>query len=329
VTIEALCLFDTVASLGIPKVGAVRHIASVVGIFSPFRKDYAHFESIVRSPPLRKLNKSPLSTFYLLTIHHAGVRHVFHAVSIHETRATYGEQLAYQQLGAGHQILKQMWFLGNHGHIGQDNGRSCLADAPLAWMVAQLHHSLGLRFDEDALHRRFPSYPETANIAPPIHSAAPPSSSSSSLTATSAVFSNSTHNLSIVSTDTQVVNASPTGAPPEWIQDEIKAAGAFKTFFHGWNQRSPGRYGQRTSEEIHLTVRLRGFGLDQKDSSMVPGYQLSSQGGRAIWIRLPPKGAKSFLWVNGDKKPKALPYLNEGTMLQLEAALLGRSWCLE
>jgi hypothetical protein len=55
VSIDALCLFDTVASLGVPKVGAGTYIAPILRMLPPFRRDYAHFESIVRCPPKGKI----------------------------------------------------------------------------------------------------------------------------------------------------------------------------------------------------------------------------------------------------------------------------------
>jgi hypothetical protein len=51
VSIDALCLFDTVASLGVPKVGAGAYIAPILRMLPAFRKDFAHFERIVRHPP--------------------------------------------------------------------------------------------------------------------------------------------------------------------------------------------------------------------------------------------------------------------------------------
>jgi hypothetical protein len=51
VFIDALCLFDTVASLGVPKVGAGAYVAPILRILPAFRKDFSHLENIVRHPP--------------------------------------------------------------------------------------------------------------------------------------------------------------------------------------------------------------------------------------------------------------------------------------
>jgi hypothetical protein len=56
VPIDALCLFDTVAALGVPKVGAGAYIAPILRILPPFRQDYAHLENLVNCPPESKLH---------------------------------------------------------------------------------------------------------------------------------------------------------------------------------------------------------------------------------------------------------------------------------
>ncbi|KAF8849584.1 hypothetical protein BDZ45DRAFT_752588 [Acephala macrosclerotiorum] len=295
VSIDALCLFDTVASLGVPKVGAGAYIAPILRMLPAFRKDSAHFEHIVRHPPKE-------------------VRYVFQAISIHETRATYHEEVAQKHTDASNQIFKQMWFLGNHSNMAWNTSHRGFADAPLAWMIGQLHAHLHLRFDEGRLHERFPTYPRSMNLAGPISVAA----------STSGTASNS----STPSTNALALRPAPTGPLPHWIHKDVKASGAFKTFCHGWNQRTPGRYGDRTSEEVHITVRLRGFGRNRADSVMVPGYQAVADGRKWTWVRVPLERTKTIRWGAGDRRPAALPSIDEGTMLPLEAALLGLSWCL-
>jgi hypothetical protein len=70
VSIDALCLFDTVASLGVPKVGAGSYIAAILRMLPPFCRDYAHFESIVRCPPKGKIYICPPSTLVFLSLIH-------------------------------------------------------------------------------------------------------------------------------------------------------------------------------------------------------------------------------------------------------------------
>jgi len=141
--------------------------------------------------------------------------------------------------------------------------------------------------------------------------------------------SGTTNNSSEASTLVEATRATQTGALPRWIDKDIKRVGPFKSFLHGRNQRTPGHYGDQTFEEVHITVRLRGFGRNKDDSSMVPGYQVVADGRKWVWRSLPPERAKTRRWMIGDKKPAPILSIDEGTMLPLEAALLGLSWCVD
>lgn len=54
VSIEALCLFDTVTAVGLPKSGLGRHLSPFLRMFPIFRKNYAHLEDIIRKAPSSK-----------------------------------------------------------------------------------------------------------------------------------------------------------------------------------------------------------------------------------------------------------------------------------
>jgi hypothetical protein len=284
-----------------------------------FRHDYAHFEKIVNYPPESKLYVIPSNVSYFLTRFCIEVRHIFQAISIQETRATYREQVAHKYPSALNQVFKQMWFFGNHSNMARNSGRNGLADAPLAWVIGQLHHYLRLRFDEGKLHQRFPSYPRSVNLAGA--QAEGPSLAAASTSGTA-------NNLSNTSTNVEAVRAAPTSRLPPWIYKDIKKVRAFKRFLHGHNQRTPGRYGDQTFEEIHITVRLRNFGRNNADLTMVPGYQVVADGRKWVWRKLPAERAQTCRWMIGIRKPAPIPSIDEGTMLPLEAALLGLSWCL-
>jgi hypothetical protein len=51
VSIDALCLFDTVASLGVPKVGAGAYIAPILRLVPLFRKDYPDLKGLSVAHP--------------------------------------------------------------------------------------------------------------------------------------------------------------------------------------------------------------------------------------------------------------------------------------
>ena len=70
VSIDALCLFDTVASLGVPKVGAAAYIAPILRLVPLFRKDYPDFERIVRCPPKGKIYIRPPSAPAIFSLIH-------------------------------------------------------------------------------------------------------------------------------------------------------------------------------------------------------------------------------------------------------------------
>jgi hypothetical protein len=199
--------------------------------------------------------------------------------------------------------------------MARNTGRSGFADAPFAWVIGQLHYHLHLRFDEGKLHERFPSYPKSMNLAGPI-----PGATSTSGTAN---YSSTT------TTQVPKAGSAGTGRLPRWIHKDVKVLNTFKMFCHGRNQRTPGRYGDRTFEEVHITIRLRGFGRNKADSVMIPGYQAVTNAGKWGWRRLPSERSKTLCWITDDKKPAALPSIDEGKMLPLEAALLGLTWCLD
>jgi hypothetical protein len=100
--------------------------------------------------------------------------------------------------------------------------------------------------------------------------------------------SGTTNNSSEASTLVEATRATQTGALPRWIDKDIKRVGPFKSFLHGRNQRTPGHYGDQTFEEVHITVRLRGFGRNKDDSSIVPRYQVVADGRKWVWRSLPP-----------------------------------------
>ena len=91
------------------------------------------------------------------------------------------------------------------------------------------------------------------------------------------------------------------GPLPRWIRQDVKVFNAFKMFCHGWNQRTPGRYGDRTFEEAHITMRLRGFGRNKADLVMIPGYQAVDIAGKWVWFRLPSWRSKFLRWITNIK----------------------------
>lgn len=82
----------------------------------------------------------------------AHVRHGYHALALHETRAAYAPILWRTVAGepAGH--VEQVWFRGTHGDIGGQIGAQVaarpLANVPLVWMLERAE-ALGLALPAD------------------------------------------------------------------------------------------------------------------------------------------------------------------------------------
>ncbi|RDW57752.1 hypothetical protein BP5796_12553 [Coleophoma crateriformis] len=124
VRINALCCFDTVGSLGLPLTGLARPLTIFRG-----KKRYDIVSDVAPN-----------------------VDFAFHALSLHELREPY-----YPTLMRGRNIF-QVSFPGSHGNLGWMSDKEGLFHAPLAWMIQQLSTHVHIRFDEDKLACRFPSY---------------------------------------------------------------------------------------------------------------------------------------------------------------------------
>ncbi|KAH8765217.1 hypothetical protein F5882DRAFT_14929 [Hyaloscypha sp. PMI_1271] len=137
VQIEALCCFDTVGALGIPLFGPAR-------ILQIFRSKHQFHDTDVT--PEVKVN--------------------LHACATNEIREPF--ELTPMHLPNGSiNKLHQVWFPGTHGDIGWET-KTGLSEAPLAWMIQQLHTLVGIQFDACALQARFPAYgAQAGKIAAP------------------------------------------------------------------------------------------------------------------------------------------------------------------
>lgn len=117
----------------------------------------------------------------------------------------------------------------------------------------------GLRFDRTGLTARLPCYDESATVASSAHSTSPSSSLSN-----------------------QIVPTATTTTPrietlPPWLIRPIKGASNARNICHSWKTHMPGHYtipGTVMNEEVHMVVRLRGFGRNQADVTPVSGYRV-------------------------------------------------------
>ncbi|KAL6920579.1 hypothetical protein ACHAP8_007402 [Fusarium lateritium] len=125
VTIEALCCFDTVGSLGLPLFG----IAKPLALLRRGQRKEDMVSSVARN-----------------------VKHAFHCLALHETREPF-----FPTYMSGRNV-HQVFFVGNHGHLGWIGSQESFVHAALAWMIQQLHSHTGIDFDDDMLKRYFQSY---------------------------------------------------------------------------------------------------------------------------------------------------------------------------
>ncbi|KAL6823960.1 hypothetical protein V8C40DRAFT_279807 [Trichoderma camerunense] len=114
IKIKAVCVWDTVGSLGIPKVSTY------------------------------KWHDTSLSD---------RIEHAFQALALDETRAPFSpavwERLPENRLTTD---LRQVWFPGNHGNCGGGWPDQEASDSSLAWMMDQMA-SVGVEFDLSCLER--------------------------------------------------------------------------------------------------------------------------------------------------------------------------------
>jgi len=117
-TINALGVFDTVGSLGLPKELSFSH--KIKRLFG-FRDKH-------------------------LGEH---IEHAFHAMALNETRADFDVN-KFEQSQKGRekgQVLKQVWFAGSHSDIGGGWQAHDLADITLTWMASNIEPMLALDLD--------------------------------------------------------------------------------------------------------------------------------------------------------------------------------------
>ncbi|PHH84150.1 hypothetical protein CDD83_2401 [Cordyceps sp. RAO-2017] len=126
ITVKAVCVWDTVGSLGIPRITWLEKL----GIY-PDNDEY-------------KWHDTALSD---------RVENAFQALALDETRAPFGPALWERPRKAKLKTdLRQIWVPGNHGNIGGGWDDQGIANSTLAWMMDQMA-SVGVEFEIQALER--------------------------------------------------------------------------------------------------------------------------------------------------------------------------------
>lgn len=122
-------VWDTVGSLGIPKIG--------MGIVNALFRDRWNFHDV------------DLSTT---------VDFAYQALAIDERRGLFSPTVWKQQPNVQNQTLEQVWFAGVHSDVGGGYPESGLSDIPLLWMLDRAA-ACSLAFDWDLIKQRLKPNP--------------------------------------------------------------------------------------------------------------------------------------------------------------------------
>lgn len=81
------------------------------------------------------------------------IQYAFHGVAIDELRAVFDVTPMQKSPNNPNQVLKQVWFPGDHGCIGGGSQRKCcLSDGALLWMMEEIEAlELGLELDKSTI----------------------------------------------------------------------------------------------------------------------------------------------------------------------------------
>ncbi|KAF2672835.1 hypothetical protein BT63DRAFT_409907 [Microthyrium microscopicum] len=125
VDIEAIAVWDTVGTLGLP----VTPVLQKIGLPSAIHA-YRFYDTGISER----------------------VRHAFHAMALDERRSAFNATVWERQADNKTTILKQVWFPGAHSNIGGGYENQAMADISLAWMMDQLDPFLD--FDKNYLKKQ-------------------------------------------------------------------------------------------------------------------------------------------------------------------------------
>ena len=120
VPIKAICVWDTVGSLGVPRIPWLERL----GLQTRRMKDYSFYDT----------------TLY------DGIENAFQALALDEHRAPFSPAL-WEKPRNSRTNLKQVWFPGVHSNIGGGYDDQDIANITLAWMISRLEPFIDFRPD--------------------------------------------------------------------------------------------------------------------------------------------------------------------------------------
>lgn len=133
--VEALCVWDSVAALGLPQNFKV---LGLVIWFVNFL--FAMLEKAVDWVLPHRFHNYELTE---------NVRHAFHAIAIDDERLTF-QPMVWDETLSPKTHVEQVWFAGAHSNVGGGYARNGLSSVALLWMMVRVE-KLGLHFEDGSL----------------------------------------------------------------------------------------------------------------------------------------------------------------------------------
>ncbi|KAL5117538.1 hypothetical protein ACEQ8H_004568 [Pleosporales sp. CAS-2024a] len=132
IPIKVIAVWDTVGSLGIPRIGLLQR----VGL---------------------QLKESRATSFYDTKLSNC-VENAFQALALDESRSSFSPAV-WEKPEGNRTTLRQVWFPGAHANVGGGYDDQQIADISLAWMMSQLEPFLDMRddylFEQDEANEKY------------------------------------------------------------------------------------------------------------------------------------------------------------------------------
>lgn len=132
IPIKCIAVWDTVGSLGIPRIGKLQRLGL-------------------------QMKQSKATTFYDTKLSNC-VENAFQALALDENRSSFSPAV-WEKPEGNRTTLRQVWFPGAHANVGGGYDDMQIANISLAWMMSQLEPFLDLRseylFEQDDLNEKY------------------------------------------------------------------------------------------------------------------------------------------------------------------------------
>jgi uncharacterized protein (DUF2235 family) len=132
IPIKCIAVWDTVGSLGIPRIGKLQRLGL-------------------------QMKQSKATTFYDTKLSNC-IENAFQALALDENRASFSPAV-WEKPEGNRTTLRQVWFPGAHANVGGGYDDMQIANISLAWMMSQLEPFLDLRseylFEQDDLNEKY------------------------------------------------------------------------------------------------------------------------------------------------------------------------------